>query len=129
MRLFLLLISTLVITVTLVLMGTSNTQLSGHLSQSITNMKGVSWQRLQGGELVDHDDHEFQANNVYTTRLGDDLLTTTWSTNEPLTSPMTYEGDYSFIMQAYSGYLFQSFDPLASYSLEGDYYEVFIDGA
>ena len=118
MRLFLILISTLVITTILIFLGTDTSDLSGNLSQAIRVEKDITWQRVQGGKLREHDDREFNANTIYTSKLADDLLITTWSTTEPLTSPLTQDEDYSFTMQAYSGYLFQSFDPLASYALE-----------
>lgn len=41
---------------------------------------------------------------------------------------MTNTGDYEFTMQEYSGYLFQSFDPLAQYVLDGDFYDVTVEG-
>jgi len=41
---------------------------------------------------------------------------------------MTNLGDYEFEMQEYSGYLFQSFDPLGEYRLIGDFYDVQVEG-
>lgn len=45
-----------------------------------------------------------------------------------MTSPLALEGRSSFVMQAYSGYFFQSYDPYGAYHFEGDDYEIHVYG-
>lgn len=69
MRIFLIIIATVVFTVIFLLLGVDTSRLQSNVTQTHEQQNMLSWDVYSGGSLREYDDEDFQKNMIYSTSL------------------------------------------------------------